>query len=157
MGRRPTERMAPVPGADRVASAGAEPAPGGDVPDESAPIGERHRALIAAHVDTLARLSDLQLEYSRLLNAATRAQQEMERLRAQQEMERLRAQQEMERLRALEREVADLHLKLEGLWRNGIAQADEARRYASGLESRLDRVNRSIVQRVRRRVTGTVA
>ena len=148
MGRRPTERMAPVPGADRVASAGAEPAPGGDVPDESAPIGERHRALIAAHVDTLARLSDLQLEYSRLLNAATRAQQEMERLRAQ---------QEMERLRALEREVADLHLKLEGLWRNGIAQADEARRYASGLESRLDRVNRSIVQRVRRRVTGTVA
>ena len=142
MERRPTERRAPVPGADRVASASAEPTPGGDVPDESAPTGERHRALIAAHVDTLARLSDLQLEYSRLLNAATRAQQELERLRAQQ---------------GLEREVAALQLKLEALWRNGIAQADEARRYASGLESRLDRVNRSLVQRVRRRVTGTVA
>ncbi len=151
MERRPTERRAPVPGADRVASASAEPTPGGDVPDESAPTGERHRALIAAHVDTLARLSDLQLEYSRLLNAATRAQQELERLRAQQGLERLRAQQ------GLEREVAALQLKLEALWRNGIAQADEARRYASGLESRLDRVNRSLVQRVRRRVTGTVA
>ncbi len=167
MERRSNKRMAPFPETDSVALAVAERTPSEAVPGEATPTEERYRALIAAHVETLTQLSDLQLEYSRLLNAATRAQQEVERLRAQQEVERLRAQQEVERLRALEheaarlhevgREVADLNLKLGTLWRNGVAQADEARRYAASLESRLDRVNRSLVQRVLRRITGKVA
>lgn len=150
MERRSNKRVAPLPETDSVALAVAGLTASEDVPDKAAPMEERHRALIAAHVETLAQLSDLQLEYSRLLNAATRAQQELERLRAQRETE-------AQRLRAMEREVADLHRTLGALWRNSSAQADAARRYASDLESRLDRVNRSLVQRAVRRITGNVA
>ena len=158
MERRSNKRMAPFPETDSVALAVAERTPSEAVPGEATPTEERYRALIAAHVETLTQLSDLQLEYSRLLNAATRAQQEVERLRAQQEVERLRAlEHEAARLHEVGREVADLNLKLGTLWRNGVAQADEARRYAASLESRLDRVNRSLVQRVLRRITGKVA
>ncbi len=160
MERRSNKRRDSFPATDSVVLAIAERTPSESATNLATPTEDPYRALIAAHVETLAQLSDLQLEYSRLLNAATRAQQEVNRLRAIERAaaeraaaERAAAEHEATRLREVE---AELNLNLEALWRNSAAQADEARRYAASLESRLDRVNRRLVRRVLHRITGKV-
>lgn len=117
------------------------------------PIQERYRALLSAHVETLAQLSDLQLDYSRLLNAATRAQQELGRLRV---MSRV-SDSEREELGHLRAKSSEWDTMLNTVWRNGVQEAHAAREYAASLEVRLDRVNRSLIRRVIYRITKKAA
>jgi chromosome segregation ATPase len=136
MGKRLNARTASEQGTDLSVLTAVEIISSDDSESAQSPIQEQYRALVAAHMEALAQLSDLQLDYSRLLNAATRAHQELERLR--------------EEVRVLENER---HL----IWRKSIQEAREARDYAASLEARLDRVNRSLVQRVIHRITGQFA
>jgi hypothetical protein len=118
------------------------------------PTAERYRELVAAHVAALTQLSDLQLDYSRLLNAASRSLREIQALQARtitlEQALQAREQALQARTRALEEER-------EQLWRSGVAQAAEARRYASSLEARIDRVNRGLIRRILHRLTGRTA